>query len=130
MAEQTATDINEVTFPKGCIRELETDLRALVSFVTRQVFVLIIDKQTDREAQRYLEDVLNSWDRVRLSHTSLLARVTELEGKLAAANGVLRSAYQIASRYGDKTNWEAFIKILKNELDNQHKILYPKEPTA
>lgn len=44
---------------------------------------------------------------------------------LREANSLLRSAYQIASREGAKTNWELFRKALMKELMKEHKILYP-----
>jgi hypothetical protein len=37
----------------------------------------------------------------------------------ADINGVLRSAYQIAKRKGENTNWEAFEKLLETELLRQ-----------
>jgi hypothetical protein len=37
----------------------------------------------------------------------------------ADINGVLRSAYQIAKRKGESTNWEAFEKLLETELLRQ-----------
>jgi hypothetical protein len=42
------------------------------------------------------------------------------------ANTLLGSAYQIAQRKGKDTNWTAFTKRLKRELNRQHKLLYPK----
>ena len=43
-----------------------------------------------------------------------------LEKMLLEANELLRSAYAIAQRNGEKTNWEAFRGQLKNALDAQH----------
>jgi hypothetical protein len=43
------------------------------------------------------------------------------------ANGMLRSAYQIAKRDGEKTNWEAFRNQVMLILEEQHKYLYPVE---
>lgn len=52
--------------------------------------------------------------------------------ELKPANDVLRSAYQIASRLGKDTSWQAFTAILKAELDREHAVMYPppsKQPT-
>ena len=38
------------------------------------------------------------------------------------ANSLLRSAYSIASRNGEQTNWDAFKKSVGIELDSEHKI--------
>lgn len=41
------------------------------------------------------------------------------------ANEMLRSAYSIADREGNDTNWKAFKNKLKWVLDEQHRYLYP-----
>jgi hypothetical protein len=43
-----------------------------------------------------------------------------LEKMLLEANELLRSAYAIAQRNGEETNWEAFRGQLKKALDAQH----------
>jgi len=43
-----------------------------------------------------------------------------LEKMLLEANELLRSAYAIAQRNGEQTNWEAFCGQLKKALDTQH----------
>lgn len=42
---------------------------------------------------------------------------------LEKPNELLRSAYQIALREGSETNWQAFTKQLKAELDREHQII-------
>lgn len=45
--------------------------------------------------------------------------MSELERMLNESNSLLRSAYQIALRNGEKTNWDAFRGQLKKALDAQ-----------
>lgn len=52
-----------------------------------------------------------------------------LEKMLLEANELLRSAYAIAQRNGEETNWEAFRGQLKKALDAQHESgLTPRAP--
>lgn len=44
---------------------------------------------------------------------------------LKKPNEALRSAYQIAKREGKDTNWDIFTHYLENELEREHKIMYP-----
>ena len=72
------------------------------------VFNAIKKHVKDRDAQteiynRAYEAIQNSMD------------VTPKE-----ANSLLRSAYSIASRNGEQTNWDAFKKSVGIELDNEH----------
>ncbi len=50
----------------------------------------------------------------------------DLMAMLKDSNEVLRSAFSIASRRGEETNWEAFTKRVEKILDKQHLIIYPK----
>lgn len=43
---------------------------------------------------------------------------------LYKTNDLLRSAYQIAKREGESTNWEGFLKQLNQQLQINHEILY------
>jgi hypothetical protein len=51
------------------------------------------------------------------------ASTDRLRAALESANALLRSAYVIADRRGDKTNWEGFEAQVLRELEVQHKIL-------
>ncbi len=46
---------------------------------------------------------------------------------LEEPNQLLRSAYQIAKRRGEGTNWEAFEQQLKLELEREHQIMHSRE---
>ena len=48
-----------------------------------------------------------------------------LDKILTEANELLRSAYQIAKREGESTNWEAWINQLKSGLNDQHALMHP-----
>lgn len=48
--------------------ELESDIRATVDYIHKQIFVFILNKALVKEAQRHFEDVFNSWDRVRKAY--------------------------------------------------------------
>jgi hypothetical protein len=42
------------------------------------------------------------------------------------SNQIIRSAYSIAERDGNETNWEAWRKQLEIALERQHAMMYPK----
>lgn len=50
--------------------------------------------------------------------------IVDLRAEIYEANSLLRSAYQIAIRNGQETNWLAFIGQLEKALEQQHKIIY------
>lgn len=54
---------------------------------------------------------------------ALAKEVLLLRKLLVEANDILRSAYQIALRHGDGTNWKAFIARSGEVLDHQHKAI-------
>ena len=51
--------------------------------------------------------------------------IKKLVAALDDANGLCRSAYQIADRMGGQTNWPAFKEQLNQSLKRQHEIMYP-----
>ncbi len=54
----------------------------------------------------------------------LLRKAKEIE-ILTIPNELLRSAYSVALRKGQNTNWKAFTKLLRKELGREHKIMFP-----
>jgi hypothetical protein len=60
----------------------------------------------------------------------LLAKVQALSAALEDANGLCRSAYQIAERNGKSTNWEPFRARLTESLQRQHAVMYPTAPNT
>ncbi len=46
--------------------------------------------------------------------------------RLKESNDLLRSAYQIAKRKGRDTGWAAFERRLLEELEIQHRMMYPE----
>lgn len=54
-----------------------------------------------------------------------LEQMTEL---LKASNKRLRSMFEVIKRRGKKTNWEGAEKVVKRELERQHKVLHPHDP--
>ena len=52
----------------------------------------------------------------------VLKRMEIVEELLLESNESLRSAYQVASRYGRETNWQALQNKLSNILDRQHEL--------
>lgn len=69
-------------------------------------------------------------DKLRLLSLIREARVEEL----TKVNNLMRSIYEIACREyaldGENTNWSPFITQLRDELDRQHKMMYPAELEA
>mgnify|MGYP003439865807 FL=1 len=55
-----------------------------------------------------------------ISLDEYMAATKRLEKMLLEANDLLRSAYAIAQRNGEQTNWEAFRSQLKTALEAQH----------
>jgi hypothetical protein len=51
------------------------------------------------------------------------SEVQVLKKQLAKANSLLRSAYSIAERNGESTNWEAFKNQVEKALDDEREIL-------
>ena len=58
----------------------------------------------------------------------LLLKVQALSAALEDANGLCRSAYQIAERNGASTNWTTFRARLAESLQRQHAVMYPQSP--
>jgi reverse gyrase len=52
--------------------------------------------------------------------------IKRLKDEIKESNGLLRSAFMIAKRDGEGTNWEAFHNQISVALERQHKIIYPK----
>jgi len=55
-----------------------------------------------------------------ISLDEYMVATKRLEKMLLEANDLLRSAYAIAQRNGEQTNWEAFRGQLKKALEAQH----------
>ncbi len=53
--------------------------------------------------------------------------IRRLKMALEDANGMCRSAKQIANRLGKETNWEAFNGRLDESLQRQHEVMFPGE---
>ena len=50
-----------------------------------------------------------------------------MEAEIKESNDLLRSAFMIAKRDGEGTNWEAFHNQISVALERQHKIIYQKD---
>ena len=50
-------------------------------------------------------------------------KTSEMEVLFAEGNSVLRSAFQIAERHGEDTNWTAFRNRVDAVLKNQHETI-------
>ena len=55
---------------------------------------------------------------------TLIMRMIRMRQALAHANGLCRSAFQIAERDGTKTNWIAFRACLRESLEIQHAVMF------
>lgn len=51
----------------------------------------------------------------------------QLHDALKSANEICRSAFQIANRDGQATNWEAFRGQVHKSLALQHRVMYPQQ---
>ena len=65
--------------------------------------------------------------RLTEENVHLTQRVRELVVEVEESNGLLRSTYQIASRDGKDTNWEAFRNQVHIALVRQHEQMYGEE---
>jgi hypothetical protein len=54
-------------------------------------------------------------------------KIERLIIEVKESNQLLRSAYSIAKRDGNETNWEAFRNQVSIALERQHKMIYPKD---
>lgn len=68
-----------------------------------------------------------SWFEQRLIATIYQERAARkaAEALLNDANGLLRSAFAIALREGEGTNWDAFGRKVEQALHQQHRHMYP-----
>jgi hypothetical protein len=57
----------------------------------------------------------------------LIEENKKLKRAVEDSNTLLRSMASISKRKGEETNWEPFIVRLKEQLDIQHKIMYPEQ---
>ena len=55
---------------------------------------------------------------------SVYGKLKRAEAEIKASNDLLRSAWMIAKRDGNETNWEAWRKQLDIALARQHEIMY------
>jgi len=60
--------------------------------------------------------------------TATQKHIDELKTALEDANGLCRTAYQIAMRDGAATNWQGFRDSLLASLKRQHAVMYPVSP--
>lgn len=54
-------------------------------------------------------------------------QLRQLKTALEDANGMCRSAKQIASRLGKETNWDTFNARLDESLQRQHTVMHPTQ---
>ena len=86
--------------------------------------------ETDEEITTFLADVdAGKYDNLPDPPSpTLMIRIIRMRQALEHANGLCRSAFQIAERDGMETNWIAFRACLKESLDIQHAEMFPPPP--
>ena len=87
------------------------------------VFPIITPVYPVKENAQLIVEAVNNYDRLSAlerSHAKLLAALRD-------ANDLCRSAYQIAARSGQQTNWDTFIAISEKVLKNQHAAILEAE---
>lgn len=57
---------------------------------------------------------------------ALVNDIRRWEGLVRESYELCRSAYQIAARRGENTDWNHFTKWLDKVIENQHAALHPK----
>ena len=57
--------------------------------------------------------------------SSQIATFQQVRDALEDANQLCRSAYQIALRNGERTNWDGYRKALGESLARQHRVMFP-----
>lgn len=70
---------------------------------------------------------VDEYDDVTASVREIVDERDKLQMALVEANGLLRSAYQIAARHGEATNWDAFIQQLEKVLNLEHPLVSEKK---
>lgn len=65
-------------------------------------------------------------------HGECALEIARLRKALEDANGMCRSAYQVAVREGRQTCWATFRDRLHESLERQHRVMFPEnyEPDA
>ena len=83
--------------------------------------------------EKYLERALDHIERLQdlmlayendLVLLSVYGKLKRAEAEIKASNDLLRSAWMIAKRDGNETNWEAWRKQLDIALARQHTMMY------
>ena len=80
----------------------------------------------------FFQELSNNWSKryykvidEQRNRIALLEQAKEMmEAEIKESNGLLRSAFMIAKRDGNETNWEAWRKQLEIALARQHKMMY------
>lgn len=126
LAERAQREIDNMTLSA---RPALSDFRVAASPST--IKRLLSSHATLRESLHYANGVadlaMKHRDAAEAEAATLRAANEELAKALIAANGLLRSAYQVATRSGYQTNWGAFEGQLKAELEREHRILHSPE---
>lgn len=85
--------------------------------------LIVLDTERTRDDMR--EGAL-ALDGDRVLRLALINEIKRLTRALEEANGMCRSAFQIAERDGAETNWNDFREGLRVVLANQQAILHPE----
>ena len=83
----------------------------------------------------FFQELSNNWSKryykvidEQRNRIALLEQAKEMmEAEIKESNGLLRSAFMIAKRDGNKTNWEAWRKQLHIALERQHAMMYKQQ---
>ena len=81
------------------------------------------------EAVRLVSEHIRTCEKHPMRHAEaqierLTAKNATFKSEIEESNGLLRSAFMIAKRDGNKTNWEAFRGQLDIVLERQHTMMY------
>ena len=94
------------------------------------------DAETVKNCVLYYREALDEIERQRdlisayendLVLLSVCGKLKRLESEIKESNDLLRSAFMLAKRDGEGTNWEAWRKQLEIALARQHAIIYGKD---
>jgi ribosomal protein L37AE/L43A len=99
---------------------------------TKQVFVESIWRceecfNTHSEFLPHPESLLHEIALAGSQIIQLNEEIKRLMDEVKESNQIIRSAYSIAERDGNETNWEAWRKQLEIALERQHAMMYGKD---
>ena len=109
------------------IAELESVNEDQALTISQNDYAYTIDKEMMEKRIAELETYIDDCQSKPCYANKKEEEIKRLMDEIKESNGLLRSAFMIAKRDGEGTNWEAFHNQISVALERQHKIIYQKD---